>query len=119
MTLVSPSELAALRVVAESSFPTDVTIYRYTRATTAEGSVQSWTQRTTVKGWLKEETTPPVGEVGGVQATVPVYRLNVPVGTDIEAGDRVRIEGATYEVNDVNTEDSYLTHVTARLRRRE
>lgn len=119
MTLVSESELEALRQVAESSFPTDVTIYRQTRTTTSEGSVSAWTRVTTVKGWLKEETTPPVGDVGGVQATVPVYRLNVPVGTDIQAGDRVRIEGATYEVNDTNSEDSYLTHVTARLRRRE
>lgn len=119
MTLVSPSELDALRQVAESSFPTPVTIYRYTRATTSEGSVQTWDVVTTVKGWLKEENTPPVGDVGGVQATVPAYRLNVPVGTDLQAGDRTLIGGVIYEVNDSNSEDSYLTHITARLRRRE
>ena len=119
MTLVSDSELEALRQVAESSFPTDVTIYRYARTTTAEGSVQAWTEVETVKGWLKEETVPAVTDVGGVQATVPVYRLNVPVGTDIRAADRVRISGATFEVSDIDAEDSYLTHLTARLRRRE
>ena len=119
MTLVSQTELTALRAVANSSFPTDVSIYRYARTDTAEGSVNAWSFVSTVKGWLKEQQIPAVADVGGVQATVPTYRLNVPYGTDIRAGDRVRIDGAYYEVNDTDSEDSYLTHVTARLRRPE
>lgn len=121
MGLINASELAAVRETAESGMITDVTIKRSSIVETPEGSEDRWTTVVTVKGWLTEQTRPgaALGEVGGVQAVAGVYRLFVPVGTDIQANDQVLVNGGIFIVQYTDAEGTYLPMLTAILRRAE
>lgn len=72
-----------------------------------------------VKGWLFSMPAQQQEVDSGAIVTVNTYALRVPVGTDIEPGDEVRINGETYTVSSTNAENTWLPLVNCNLRKRE
>jgi hypothetical protein len=83
------------------------------------GSTASYptTPTSTVKGWLvgtwARDRSPDVGDLNAIT----VYRLRVPVGTDIESADQVVIKGNTYLVIDAGTDQTWPEWITCIVRR--
>jgi hypothetical protein len=121
MPLVSDGQLAALRGVIETGMITDVSILSRSTADNAYGDDQSesWAATTTVKGWLRTVPEGTIDIISGVQADVSIYRLFVPVGTDIKNNDRVMIDGRRFIVTDTNVESTYKVALKCSLRRAE
>jgi hypothetical protein len=73
----------------------------------------------TVMGWLWSSPSPVLTVVGGVTVLLNTYRLSVPVGTDIDSGDRVYLEGKQFIVSDTVAESTWLAVLRVSLRRVE
>lgn len=122
MPLVSTGQLTSLRSVIESGMVTDVTIYHRVAADNVYGDDQTETwpgTGTTVKGWLRTVPEGTIDVVSGVQADVSLYRLFLPVGTNVKNNDRVKIGGDSYVVTDTNKESTYQVALKCSLRRAE
>ena len=119
--LVSDKEMAALRGVALSGMVTPVEVKRRSLVETVEGSEERYTTIGTVDGWMTEVTsdTTSTGIIGGVQAAPTVYRLFMPVGTDILSDDEVVVSGETFIVQHTNSDNTYLPLLSVALRRPE
>jgi hypothetical protein len=117
--LLAASELDALRDLVESGMETDVTIRRHTTVEGEFGDVDTFVEVERAKGWLREITTASanIDKVGGVIAVAETHRLFVPVGTDIQSGDVVLANGEHFRVQHTDASSTYLTHITAMLRR--
>lgn len=119
--LISETQLEALRSVVVSGLVTDVTIL--TRSTadnpyTDEGT-ETFTPTVTVKGWLREVPAGTIDVVSGIVSTPGTYRLFLPLDTDIDNGDRVKIGEHTYVVQDTNQESTYKVTLRVVLNRAE
>jgi hypothetical protein len=120
MSLVSPGAMAALRSTAELGMVTPVLIYDLVTEETATGSELTYEVRSsTVNGWLYSTPSPVISLVSGAQALVNTYRLFLPVGTDIETGDRCEIGGNLFTVSDTTAESTWNPLLTVSLRRVE
>jgi hypothetical protein len=121
MALVSNAELASLRGVIEMGMVATVTILKRQTADNVYGDDQTetWVAGSAVKGWLRTVPEGTIDVVSGVQADVAIYRLFVPVGTDIANNDKVRIESRDYIVTDTNKESTYQVALKCSLRRAE
>jgi hypothetical protein len=122
MPLVSDSQMTALRGVINEGMITEVTILAHQTTDNAYGDEQteSWPgPGTTVMGWLRTVPEGTIDVISGVQADVSIYRLFVPVGTEIGNNDKVRIEDRLYVVTDTNKESSYQVALKCSLRRAE
>lgn len=123
MSLVSVSEMAALRATAESGMESTVTIYYRTVSRTEDGLQESFdaTASLTVIGWLTEATSTSAmtGVLDGAVAISEVFQLHLPVGTVIHSGDKVVVSGAEYMVQHTNVENTYLPMITCSLRKVE
>jgi hypothetical protein len=100
---------------------TDVTILKRSQADNAfEDSASGWpTTGETVKGWLRTVPEGTTDVLSGIMADVSMYRLFLPVGTDINNGDRVLIDGRNFAVIDTNKESTYQVVLKCSLRRVE
>lgn len=120
MTLVSDSEMAALRGVAESGMATPISIYHLVRAASENGQVSSYpaTADETVLGWITETTAvgARIGIDSGVIGTTETHRLMVPTGTDIRNADKVVAGASTYIVQTVADTDTYQPALKAYMR---
>ena len=114
--LISDSEMAALRGVAESGMQTDVAIYQRTTVQTDDGQESVWTLGSMVKGWLYSTPTPVITLVSGEMTTVNTYRLFVPVGTAISPGDHAVIGAQTFIVSDTTRESTWQPLLRCSLR---
>jgi hypothetical protein len=78
-------------------------------------------RRQTVKGWFYSTPTPMQEVDSGAVVTANTYRLFLPVGTDISAGDHVYVgpNPDAYTVSDTTAESTWLPLLTCSLRRRE
>lgn len=121
MSLLSASEIAAVREVAESGMVTDVLIYHGVRGQTANG--QSFTFPTTpdvrTKGWLTERTSSStkLDTIEGVVSLSEIQRLLLPIGTDCRFGDKVVIDGLEFIAQHNNAGDTYTPYTEVFLRR--
>lgn len=125
------SELTAIRSLAELGMQSQVIIKKRTPVTddtdprnvygddAEEFAEPIWGDGLTTKGWLFSTPSPVITVVGGVMALVNTYRLFVPVGTDVESGDRVDIDTATFIVSDTVAESTWLPMLVVSLRRVE
>lgn len=77
----------------------DVTILRAGVTTDYGTTVPTWTnpQSTTTKGWLSQQSRDEDNR--NRNAEVSYWHLTVAADTDIQAGDRVEIDGSTFEVD--------------------
>jgi hypothetical protein len=117
--LVSASQLNALRKVAESGMNVDVTRLKQTKVDSVYGDEQDITYVVdwTTSGWLRAVPEGVIDVVSGVTGDIGTFRLFLPVGTDLDNGDRVLIEGRTYTVTDTNVESTYQVVLRCSLRR--
>jgi hypothetical protein len=115
MTLLSPAQLAAIQAIGVSGMTATVTIYPQTFDTGLDVSDDPYgsslthtsTPSTTVAGWLvgRWSDTRNVG-AGDIDTTTP-YRLRLPVGTPVDPGDEVGINGNRYHVIDVGDDQTW------------
>jgi hypothetical protein len=111
MTLISDSEMAAIRQVAESGLITPV--YLQTKVIdreAADGWSETWTEATTpVNGWLYEITSSgaTLDRVAGAVGLAETLWLRLPAGTVIAAGDRARVGSSIFVIQHTNDESTY------------
>lgn len=119
MSLITATQLNAIRAIAYQGLDTPLTIERKTFSEGDYGSVETWSTVASTNGWLREMTsTKPFG-IANLISTVGTFRLHLAVGTDIEPGDRVTVDGDQFEVNETNTHNTIRVFTTAVLRRVE
>lgn len=111
-----------MQEIALSGMQTPVTIFR--RTVVAAGSDEYDDQLTfvrteTLNGWLSSTPTPVAEVNAGALVTANTYRLYLPVGTDIQPGDRVTIGARTYTVSDTTAESTWPALLAVSLRGRE
>jgi hypothetical protein len=123
--LLSAAQMAAIQTVGESGMTADVEIFHESidlgldltddeygsKATIEEVS------STAVKGWLVGRWSDTRNQNGGDIDTTGVYRLRLPVGTEIAPGDRVDISSNSYSVIDVGNDQTWQEWLTCVLRR--
>jgi SPP1 family predicted phage head-tail adaptor len=119
MPLVSDAQLAQLRFVAYQGLDTEIVIKRPTQAETVYGSVGGYTTVATTTAWIREMSTSRAGIMLGVIATTGTFRLHVRYDTDIRPGDRVEVNGESFEVQDLNELNTIRVFTTAVMRRVE
>lgn len=119
--LVTTSELEALREVVELGMQTTISILREESIPVEDGDDQQvWATEEITKGWIFEPPAFSRGNViGGVQGEVHEFRLFAPMGTDIQVGDRIGVEGQIFNVTDTNDTNTYQTELRASLRKVE
>ena len=117
MTLISDSQMAALRKTAELGMIATVAIYYHTVLETEDGSESAWVLGGTTKGWLYNKPDANTQVVAGGQGHIEVYRLYLPVGTELDYNDRVVIGGHTYTVIDSTGESTWLPLLEATIKR--
>lgn len=122
MSLVSASEMAALRTVAESGMESTVNIY-YRSVEQTEDGLQETFSATAVTSicWLTERTpdSAMLGPLNGAAAISEQFVLRLPYGTVIHSGDKVVVSGGTYFVQHTNIENTYVPMVSCSLRKVE
>jgi hypothetical protein len=123
MPLVTPSQMNALSKVVEEGMITDVTIINHSTSDSPysddEYVSETESNRQTVKGWLREVPAGTIDVVSGVMANMGMYRLFLPIGTQIENGDRVIVNGEQWVVQDTNADTTYQVTLRVSLARAE
>lgn len=118
MTLLTASQIAAIRELGELGMSTPVTVQRHL---TTEGydedehpfgaeddaTEQFETPGIEVTGWLRSHMGREIDQDGDRVVGVHDFTLRVPVGTVIEPRDRAVINGVNYTVMESNTEDTW------------
>lgn len=120
MSLVTETQLDALRQVAYRGLDTPVAIMRRTAYETDADVAYAWAEVSTVMGWLRHMNNPGIDvQTGRIAGTMSIFRLHLRHDVDIRHDDRVVIGGETYLVQDVNSENTITVFRTAMLRRIE
>jgi hypothetical protein len=121
--MLSAKQLAAVQKVGQNAMTVSADIYK--RLAYAgdddnpygDDTVRYAATATRVKGWV----VPLLGGGFTLSAaqviSVGEFGLRVPVGTDIQPGDRVVIGGKSHSVTDTTVEQTWPEWTTARLRR--
>ena len=118
----SPKQLEGFQGLVGHSFQTDIDIWRRDKnsdpdANTYGDDGETWTYAETVSGWVFSVPTPAIEVYAGRMGLLNTYRLFLPVGTEIESGDRVVAEGGNYVVSDTVKESTWLPILRCSLRR--
>lgn len=121
MSLISSSEMAALRGVAESGMISTCSIYYRTVTQTDNGSVSGYPDAADATSicWLTEFTPDSalIAAMDGAAALGEMFRLRLPTGTTINSGDKVVIAGLNYFVQHEDRDSTYLPWLTIVVRR--
>lgn len=117
----SEAQLTALRRTAEVSLVDDIDIWPRTMSDTIyeDAAQASYTYRETVKGWVFSTPTPTPDTVGGIIGTLNLYRIFLPVGTEVIPGDRLYVKGHFFELIDTVDESTWLPILRCSARRLE
>lgn len=106
--LVTEEMLDTLRTFAYPGLQTPVAILRR-QAVTANpygDDTEDWVEVSDTFGWFRQMNDPYIAAANGVAAITGIFRLELPVGTDVAPGDMVGVEGQTYMVENTNVEDT-------------
>lgn len=110
MSLISASELGAIRSLAESGMTSLATILTRITVETADGQESQWaTAGLDVPVWVYQ-ATPIGGTLGAVSGAVGIsqtFSIRMPVGTVVGSGDHVVVGAVTYLVEQDNSESTY------------
>jgi hypothetical protein len=113
MTLLTESQMRAIRILGERGMTTPVSIRRYLGIESAGGyedpapTYQTEEQATVVTGWLVSNMGRDFDEDGNRIVAVHDFTLRVPVGTVLDSRDLCTIGGAEYTVIETNVEDTW------------
>lgn len=116
--LLTIKQLQALRKQMARGYDTEVKIYaRTTGENVYSDDAETLTLKETTKGWLRLQPDNRLDT--GLQAVrgVDDARLFLPVGTSIERGDQVEINGDRFTVFDTNADNTWKVTLRVSLRR--
>jgi len=123
MALLTAKQMTSIQRLGEQSFKIEVEVqhklpFEKDDSNPMGDSVLTYKSVTTkVKGWLVPDLDRALS-VGVAQViSAGDFRLRLPVGTDVEPGDRVIVSGLSYAVTDSSTEQSWPEWITVRMRR--
>lgn len=121
MDLISPTEMEALRRIPLQGMTTPVSILkRQTIARDGADDQTVWVETETLNGWVWEVPDYPMGgEMGGVIGDAPAFRVYLPVGTDVDPGDQIGVDGVLYNVMNTNVANTYMPMLRVAVRRLE
>lgn len=108
-----------LRRVAASMFTDQATVYRHALVQTDYGTADSWQHISTTPCWLRQMNNPDLKPEAGGIFTLGIFRVLFPWGTDVRPADRIEIGGATYLVQNTNTEDTNAVSLVCMVQRLE
>jgi hypothetical protein len=122
--LLTADQMASIRSLGEQGMTVDVIISRHVPSVTGDdenpfGAADPTfsTTTTTVKGWLVSQMDRNFDEDGGRVVAVHDLTVRVPVGTQIDARDKVTIMGADYTVMESNSDDTWPEWTEAYLKK--
>ena len=110
MTLLTASELAAVRGVAESGMETTCTILTRATVVTDDGQESVWaTSALDVPCWIKQITgdASTLDGISGAVGIAQLVNIRLAVGTDVRAGDEIAVGSTIYTVQAGNQDDTY------------
>jgi len=115
MPLVSATQLTALRAVGNQGLDSSAVIMRQTQVETAFGSEASWVVVTSdVPCWVRAMgLAASIIDIAMREAIIGSFRIHFEVGTDIAKGDRVVVDGSTFDIIDLNHENTLQIFTTA------
>ena len=119
MSLISPTQLAAIRKVAYRGLETEVAIMRAVQVETDFGSEEAWATVAITDGWIREMSVNGPTDVFARIAAIGTHRLHVRVDVDIRPGDRAYVNDEAFTVAHVNEHNTIKVFMTASLRRVE
>lgn len=103
---ISAGMKANLRRISSSMFTQEARVLRHSVVDTAYGMSDSWNLVVASPCWLRQMNNPDLkAEAAGIYA-LGIFRILFPWGTDVRPADHVEIEGATYLVQNTNSEDA-------------
>lgn len=106
--MISAAELAAIQATSASSGDLSIAVMRRGITQDAEGNVlPTYTLHATVAGNLAQPTAGQLANYGYAIADLAAWMVRVPVGTDVQIGDRLSISGQTMEVQIILNPESY------------
>ena len=110
MTLLSAAELASIQSLAESGMAGTATILTQTTVETVDGQESVWaTVGFDVPVWVYQATavSGTIGALAGGVAISQTFSVRVPVGTAVESGDHLIVDGVTYIVESTSQSSTY------------
>ena len=121
MPFVSAAQLTALRSVAYRGLDSVATIERSVQVETDFGSAGQWTTVATgVPCWVRAMgLAANITDVSYREAVVGAFRIHFEVDADVIHADRVTVGDETFEVIDVNIENTIQIFRTAVAKRVE
>ena len=117
--LVTDSQMKALAKLANKGNKRPFTVLRATQVENAYGMGIDWVEIAKSEGWLKQLNNPYTRlQAGHIAQATQIYRLHFEIPTTwmIREGDRVVMEGYTYEVNNSNEDETWIFWMTCLLR---
>jgi hypothetical protein len=116
--------LAAVRAVGATGLETELSILTRSiiEGTNGNEDYEAWVQTDTVLGWIKQNDRGPVlhlDDSAGAVASIGRYRIHLPIGTIIDEGDMLGLDGEVFIANEVNSENTYRVFVTVIARKRD
>ena len=122
MTLISPSELAAIQDLGLSGLTSTCTVYHRSTEVTANGQQNIWTAGATIPCWVYEitPTTVMLGTIDGAASLSQVFHVRVPMGSNVDSGDQLVLStfpGNTYIVQNTNNDGTYPVWLDCAVRR--
>lgn len=119
MPLVTATQLAGLRSVAYNGLATTCTaIIRSVQVESDFGSEDAWaTVDMDLPCWVRSQSSTNVSSMASRLAVTGTFRIHFEDGVDLEPGDRVVIEGDTYECTETNAENTLRIFATAVARK--
>jgi hypothetical protein len=120
MSFLSDQELAEMRAVCTSAMPDMATVQRKAGVDDGMGGESvTWPDLGTSACEVVREPAPGIVLEGEQPQSVAYWGVRLPYGTDVRAGDRIVVNGAVYEVSDVDGPSSHGLAVTANCKKRE
>ena len=120
MSLISDSELGALQDLVLSGLKTTVYVYNRSTVQTEDGQETGYptSPSFSVLGWLYEITpnATAMSSINGGETLSEIFRLLVPIGTNINPGDKIVIGAGTYYTQHTNADNTYPTSLSVALR---
>lgn len=106
MSLISPSELAAIQSLAESGMTSRATILTQSVVATDDGQENVWaTSALDVPCWVHYVTgvAQTLGALAGGVEISQTFAIRLPVGTEVNPADHIVVGSVTYVVDNVGT----------------
>lgn len=109
MSLLSTGEMAEVQALARSGMTGVATILTHEAIETENGQESAWVTGDDVPCWVRELTgaATTLGAISGAVGIGETFSIRLPVGSAVNGGDRLAVGSTIYDVQHVNTDDTY------------